>query len=88
MNSEEFLKDIEFLDPESQRLLRSLQHSVIPIQKLQGQGYGNFQDVMVDKIELGETIRGMNNVSPLATVKFYNQTSEDIFSKYFIHQQR
>lgn len=84
MNSEEFLKDIEFLDPESQRLLRSLQHSVIPIQKLQGQGYGNFQDVMVDKIELGETIRGMNNVSPLATVKFYNQTSEDIFSKYFI----
>lgn len=84
MNNEQFLKDIEFLDPESQRLLRSLQHSVIPIQKLQGQGYVNFQDVMVDKIELGENIRGMNNVSPLATFKFFNQTSDEINSKYFI----
>jgi len=32
---------------------------------------------------LGETIRGINNISPLARVKFFNQTSEETFSKYF-----
>lgn len=34
--------------------------------------------------ELGETIRGMSNVSPLATYKFYNQNSDEIASKYFV----
>lgn len=33
---------------------------------------------------IGETIRGMSNVNPLATVKFFNQTSYDINKKYFI----
>ncbi len=32
---------------------------------------------------LGENIRGMNNVSPLATVKFFNQTPDDILTKYY-----
>jgi len=32
---------------------------------------------------IGENIRGMKNVSPLATVKFFNQTSDDIFTKYY-----
>ena len=31
----------------------------------------------------GETLRGMTNVSPLAEMKLYNQTSEQIFNKYF-----
>lgn len=34
-------------------------------------------------IKKGETIRGMGNVSPLATMKFYNQSSEHILNKYF-----
>ncbi|KFF28065.1 hypothetical protein [Chryseobacterium vrystaatense] len=32
---------------------------------------------------IGENIRGMNNVSPLATVKLFNQTAEDIQKKYY-----
>ncbi|WP_294233687.1 zincin-like metallopeptidase toxin domain-containing protein, partial [uncultured Chryseobacterium sp.] len=32
---------------------------------------------------LGENIRGMTNVSPLATVKFFNQTSDDLLTKYY-----
>ncbi len=56
---------------------------------MQQMGYGGFQDFMKVKndaqtMQLGETIRGMNNVSPLVTMKFGNQTSKDIASKYFI----
>ncbi|WP_262893043.1 hypothetical protein [Chryseobacterium culicis] len=32
---------------------------------------------------IGEDIRGMNNVSPLATVKLFNQSTEDILKKYY-----
>lgn len=32
---------------------------------------------------LGENIRGMTNVSPLATVKFFNQTPDDLLTKYY-----
>ncbi len=32
---------------------------------------------------LGENIRGMTNVNPLATVKFFNQTSDDLLTKYY-----
>ncbi|WP_294332688.1 zincin-like metallopeptidase toxin domain-containing protein [uncultured Chryseobacterium sp.] len=32
---------------------------------------------------LGENIRGMTNVSPLATAKFFNQTSDDLLTKYY-----
>ncbi|MPS74728.1 MAG: hypothetical protein E2590_16465 [Chryseobacterium sp.] len=32
----------------------------------------------------GETIRGMNFVSPLVEYKFYNQTSQQIYKKYFV----
>ncbi|MGU3374353.1 zincin-like metallopeptidase toxin domain-containing protein [Chryseobacterium sp. M5A1_1a] len=31
----------------------------------------------------GENIRGMNNVSPLATVKLFNQSTEDLQTKYY-----
>ena len=34
-------------------------------------------------IQKGETIRGMNFVSPLVEYKFYNQNSEQIYKKYF-----
>ncbi|ASW75174.2 hypothetical protein CJF12_13365 [Chryseobacterium piperi] len=33
--------------------------------------------------KIGETIRGMSNVSPLATVKLFNQTSKDLVTKYY-----
>lgn len=32
---------------------------------------------------IGENIRGMKNVSPLATVKFFNQSTEDVLAKYY-----
>lgn len=32
---------------------------------------------------IGENIRGMSNVSPLATVKLFNQSAEDILQKYY-----
>lgn len=32
---------------------------------------------------IGEHIRGMNHVSPLATVKFFNQSSDDLLTKYY-----
>ncbi|MEI3788455.1 MULTISPECIES: hypothetical protein [unclassified Chryseobacterium] len=32
---------------------------------------------------IGENIRGMSNVSPLATVKLFNQSAEDLQNKYF-----
>lgn len=32
---------------------------------------------------IGEKIRGMNNVNPLATVKFFNQSSNDVLAKYY-----
>ncbi len=33
--------------------------------------------------KFGENIRGMTNVSPLTTVKFFNQSTEDILAKYY-----
>ncbi|REC48841.1 hypothetical protein [Chryseobacterium pennipullorum] len=32
---------------------------------------------------IGENIRGMSNVNPLATVKLFNQTPDDLLTKYF-----
>lgn len=32
---------------------------------------------------IGENIRGMSNVSPLATIKLFNQSAEDILQKYY-----
>lgn len=83
MNYEEYIEDISSFDLESQRLLLSLKDSVIPMHKLEEKGYGKFQEVITNKIMLGETIRGMRNVSPLAEHKFFNQTTEQIYNKYF-----
>lgn len=38
---------------------------------------------MQKAFSIGENIRGMNNVSPLATVKLFNQSTEDILKKYY-----
>ncbi|PUB28106.1 zincin-like metallopeptidase toxin 4 of polymorphic toxin system [Elizabethkingia sp. YR214] len=76
----EYLDDF---DENSKEILMASARSIIPIQKLQQRNYGNLRDVMVDKVRLGETIRGMQNVSPLAEMKFFNQTADQIFSKYF-----
>ncbi|MBW8521941.1 hypothetical protein K0U91_05590 [Chryseobacterium chendengshani] len=44
-----------------------------PLQGIAGKSY-----------QIGKNIRGLQNVSPLATFKLFNQTSDEIFSKYFI----
>ena len=80
MNYKEYLEDF---DENSKKILLSSLDETIPVQKLQQRDYGNLRDVMVDKVRLGETIRGMQNVSPLAEMKFFNQTADQIFSKYF-----
>ncbi len=80
MNYKESLNDF---DERSKEILMASAKSIIPIQKLQQRDYGNFRDVMVDKVKLGETIRGMQNVSPLTEMKFFNQSADQIFSKYF-----
>ncbi|MCL1667214.1 hypothetical protein M2T82_03970 [Elizabethkingia ursingii] len=80
MNYKEYLDDF---DENSKEILMASARSIIPIQKLQQRDYGSLRDVMVDKVRLGETIRGMQNVSPLAAMKFFNQTADQIFSKYF-----
>ncbi|WP_312510758.1 zincin-like metallopeptidase toxin domain-containing protein [Chryseobacterium culicis] len=38
---------------------------------------------MQKAFSIGENIRGMNNVSPLATVKLFNQSVEDLQMKYY-----
>ncbi|ODS88623.1 MAG: hypothetical protein ABS44_07870 [Chryseobacterium sp. SCN 40-13] len=57
--------------------------SFLDFTSLENRGMGNIEETTSSRTVLGETIRGMNNVSPLATVKFFNQTCGDIFSKYF-----
>lgn len=47
--------------------------------KFNGFNFPNFQNTP----KIGETIRGMSNVSPLATVKLFNQTSKDLVTKYY-----
>ncbi|WP_407500599.1 zincin-like metallopeptidase toxin domain-containing protein [Elizabethkingia anophelis] len=80
MNYKEYL---EGFDENSKEILMASARNIIPIQKLEQRDYVNLRDVMVDKVRLGETIRGMQNVSPLAEMKFFNQTADQIFSKYF-----
>lgn len=85
MNNKEYFNDIDEFDPESQRLIQqSFQNSAIALRTQKPRKYGSIQSVTVGKIQRGEKIRGMNNISPLATVKFFNQTSNQIEKKYFI----
>ena len=92
MTYEEYLNEIEdFDDITKQELLADFQNH-IPIDTpsmMQQMGYGGFQDFLKVKneaqtMQLGETIRGMSNVSPLVAMKFGNQKSEEIKNKYFV----
>ena len=90
MTKEEFFEDYESLDKESQRILLGAWGNTIPLgdtAAMQQKGYYNRQEYNNAKNKnffLGETIRGMNNVSPLVAYKFFNQNSNDILNKYFI----
>lgn len=92
MTYEEYLNEIEdFDDITKQELLADFQN-YIPIDNpsmMQQMGYGGFQDFLKVKneaqtMQLGETIRGMNNVSPLLAMELKNQKSKEISDKYFI----
>jgi len=92
MTYEEYLNEIEdFDDITKQELLADFQNH-IPIDNpsmMQQMGYGGFQDFLKVKneaqtMQLGETVRGMSNVSPLVAMKFGNQKSEEIKNKYFV----
>lgn len=92
MTYEEYLNEIEdFDDVTKQELLADFQ-SHLPLDNtamMQQMGYGGFQDFLKVKneaqtMQLGETIRGMNNVSPLLAMKLKNQKSKEISDKYFI----
>ncbi|MDR2234706.1 MAG: hypothetical protein LBE92_01155 [Chryseobacterium sp.] len=92
MTYEEYLKEIEDFDDLSKQELLANFKNHIPLDNpgmMQQMGYGSFQDFIKVKndaqnMQLGETIRGMRNVSPLAAYKFYDQTSNNIASKYFV----
>lgn len=91
MTKEEFFKDYESLDKETQRILLGAWGNIIPLgdtAAMQQKGYYNnrqeYSNAKNKNFFLGETQRGMNNVSPLVAYKFFNQNSNDILSKYFI----
>ncbi len=92
MNLEDYLNEIQDFDDASQKeLLADFQNgNFLDFSAVMQQNRKNFQDFlntgnsMPQPIRLGETVRGMNNVSPLLAVKFKNQKSKDISDKYFI----
>lgn len=97
MTYEEYLNEIEdFDDITKQELLADFQNHV-PIDNpsmMQQMGYGGFQDFLKVKneaqtMQLGETIRGMSNVSPLLQVRPANNSKTASFIKksYFIDAQ-
>lgn len=92
MNLKDYLNEIQDFDDASQReLLADFQNgNFLDFSEVMQQSTRSFQDFlntgngMPQPIRLGETVRGMNNVSPLLAVKFKNQKSKDISDKYFI----
>jgi len=92
MTYEEYLNEIEdFDDVTKQELIADFQNH-IPLDNptmMQQMGYNGFQNLLKTEnnavvMQLGETIRGMNNVSPLVAMKLKNQKSGEISNKYFI----
>ena len=92
MTYEEYINEIEdFDDITKQELLLDFQNFIsFDNPSIQQQmGYHGFQNSFQTQnntsvMQLGESIRGMNNVSPLVEMKMYNQKSKDISDKYFI----
>ena len=83
MNTTNLFTEWEDFDEQSREILTAYQNDFLDLDYFEKQGFGNFANVVTNNVILGETIRGIHNVSPLAAVKFYNQTSDDIYNKYF-----
>ena len=73
----------EEFEERSLETLMGYKDSFLDFTSLENRGIVNMEETTSSRTVLSETIRGINNVSPLATVKFFNQTCGDIFSKYF-----
>ncbi|WP_431612030.1 zincin-like metallopeptidase toxin domain-containing protein [Chryseobacterium sp. 'Rf worker isolate 10'] len=92
MDLQNYLNEIQDFDDASQKQLLAewKDGAFLDIPSMMQQTNKSLQDFINTQSsrplpnELGETIRGMSNVSPLATCKFYNQNSNEIASKYFV----
>lgn len=60
----------EEFEERSLEALMGYKDSFLDFTSLENRGIVNMQETTSSRTMLGETIRGMNNVSPLATVKF------------------
>jgi hypothetical protein len=98
MNLEDYLNEIQDFDDASQReLLADFQNgNFLDFSEVMQQSTRSFQDFlntgngMPQPIRLGETVRGMNNVSPLVTMKpADNSINADFLKKtYFVDAQK
>ncbi|QFG54461.1 hypothetical protein [Chryseobacterium sp.] len=77
--------ELQDFDLQSREILMGSKNSFLDLTGRPSAGAGNLPLKDFPNIFSGETIRGMKNVSPLATVKFFNQTWEQIYSKYFVN---
>lgn len=92
MTYEEYLNEIEDFDDITKQELISDFQNLLPLDNpsmMQQMGYNGFQNFLKTEnnagvLQLGESFRGMNNVSPLLAMKLTNQTSKDIANKYFL----
>jgi hypothetical protein len=90
MTKQEFFAGSDPYDLETQRELEDAWLHKIPFEDgiaMQKMGYFTdakaFSKAQNGNFTLGETQRGLTNVSPLAAYKFYNQTSTEVLNKYF-----
>ncbi|PRB02453.1 hypothetical protein CQ046_12915 [Chryseobacterium sp. MYb7] len=92
MDLQNYLNEIQDFDDASQKQLLAewKDGAFLDIPSMMQQTNRNLQDFLNTQSSMplpnpmGETIRGMSNVSPLATYKFYNQNLNEIASKYFV----
>ena len=79
-----YIQDIDDFDDVGKKILLPSTSTPVPRYNFQRQQLRQFRDTTTaTKIQLGETIRNMKNVSPLATVRLANQTSRQNSQKYF-----
>lgn len=77
-------KELQDFDVQSREILMGYKDPFLDLTGMPNAGSSSLPLKNSANIFSGETIRGMKDVSPLATVKFFNQTSDEIFSKYFL----
>jgi len=97
MNFQDYLNEIQdFDDASQQELLADWQNGdILDFSSVMGQNNKSFQDflstqsTMSQPIQLGETVRGMSNVSPLLQIQPPNnsKTAQCIKNSYFIDAQ-